>query len=44
MFNNWPLIPYSLQTNLPDEELDGTIVKEPSGKFVCKLFQCFYRS
>ena len=38
MFNNWPLIRYSLLTDLPDEELDGTIVEEPSGKFKRKLF------
>ena len=38
MFNNWPLIRYSLYTDLPDEELDGTIVEKDSGKFERKLF------
>ena len=37
-FNNWPLIRYSLYTDLPDEELDGTIVEKDSGKFERKLF------
>ena len=42
MFNNWPLLRYCLWTDLPGEELDGTIVEEPSGKFVYTLLQCFF--
>ena len=38
MFNNWPLIRYSLYTDLPDKELDGTIVEKASGKSGRKLF------
>ena len=40
MFNNWPLIHYSLLTDLPaaDEGLVGTTVEEPSGKLEHKLF------
>ena len=38
MLKNWPLIPYSLLTDLPDEALDGKIVEKPGSKLERKLF------